>query len=351
MGRVCYSADIARKLGVFELHHKLLVNPVFLMCSERSGSNLIARIFDAHPDFFAPSPAHLFRVFSTLDQNRDLSAEILRMFDRKLGIWMLDNQPQAERAALLAQARTSAEKIATLLNAEGRLRNRPRLFLKENSTHSFLPFIEQVSQNPTYVLMVRDPRDMAVSWVNAPTLRGGVLRSARRWLSDVEGALQADKEGRRIVHLTYESLISQPEDTLRRVCKELDIEFSPVMLEHVSNSEGVTQDAGRTALWQNLSRDIMRDNFNKFQGRLDDNEIAYIEALCGPLMAQFGYAKSRPADAPPFGSEDNLDDLEAVLKTREPWTKPAYQDLPQDERARLEAWSALKQELDDNYGL
>ncbi len=35
----------------------------FLFCSERSGSNLITKIMNAHPDICGPSPTHALRVF------------------------------------------------------------------------------------------------------------------------------------------------------------------------------------------------------------------------------------------------------------------------------------------------
>ena len=332
------------------MRDKPLVEPVFLMCSERSGSNLIARIFGSHPEFFAPSPAHLFRVFSELDPEADLRDALLRMFDAKLGIWKLDDWPRQKQLDLFENCDTTSGMIAALLHAEGALRGRNTLFLKENSSHSFLPFMESVAAGPRYVLMVRDPRDMAASWVEAPTLRGGVVRAARRWLSDVKGALQAENEGRKIVKLTYEALVSQPEKTLRRVCDELGITFSPVMLEHVSNAEGVQQDAGRTALWKNLSRGIMSDNFNKFQGKLSDDDVAFIETLCGPQMMRFGYTSARAPDLPAYGSHDSFEQLEAALAAQEPWEKPAYGNLPADERVRLENWSTLQQELMLRYG-
>ena len=36
----------------------------FLLCSERSGSNLITKLMDAHPEVCGPSPTHLFRTFA-----------------------------------------------------------------------------------------------------------------------------------------------------------------------------------------------------------------------------------------------------------------------------------------------
>ncbi len=331
------------------MHHKHLPDPVFLLCSERSGSNLIARIFGAHPDFFAPSPAHLFRVFSRLDQGAHMGDALLQLFDAKLGVWKLDARPAAERKRLISDCRTTGEMIATLLNAEGDMRGKPRLFLKENSAYGFLDFMEQVSDAPQYVLMVRDPRDMALSWISAATLRGGVVRAARRWLSDVEGALAAQTEKRPIVTLTYEALVSRPEETLCRVCDALSLPFSTDMLEHVRKSDGVAQDAGRTALWKNLTRDIMSDNFNKFKGRLSEDQIAFIEALCGPMMDHFGYERCADAAAP-YGRHDTLKALEAALAAVEPWEKAAYQALSADERSRLEHWSSLRQELNERYG-
>ena len=46
----------------------------FLVSSERSGSNLVTKIMDAHPDICGPSPKHLIRVMG-LDHYRygDLS--------------------------------------------------------------------------------------------------------------------------------------------------------------------------------------------------------------------------------------------------------------------------------------
>lgn len=332
------------------MHHKPLVRPVFLVCSERSGSNLIARIFGSHSEYYAPSPAHLFRIFSTFDDELDIDFDLLRLFRVKLGVWKIDRRSDEELMAVLAKENTIARKVAALLSAEGMLHQKPRLFLKENSAHAFLPMMEAVAEDPGYVHMIRDPRDMAVSWVSAPTLRGGVVRAARRWLSDAQGAMNAEQGGRSIARLTYEALVQAPEETLRRVCDTLDVSFDVSMLAHVGHSDGVAQDASRTALWKNLSRGIMHDNFNKFQGRLDDDEIAYIEALCGPLMSAFGYEKSRAPDAPEFGSHGSFAALETALVAREPWSKPAYQDLPQEERARLEAWSALRDELVAKHG-
>ena len=70
---------------------------VFLLCSERSGSNLITKIFDNHPEFCGPSPSHIIRTFSRNiwrygDINRDdnwhtLCSDIADFLNNQLGKW------------------------------------------------------------------------------------------------------------------------------------------------------------------------------------------------------------------------------------------------------------------------
>ena len=67
-------------------------------------------------------------------------------------------------------------------------------------------------------------------------------------------------------------------------------------------------------------------------------------------MAQFGYETSREGGLPEFGSHGSFDALETDLEAKEPWEKSAYMDLPEEERTRLEHWSAVKKELTDRHG-
>ena len=68
-----------------------------LMCSERSGSNLISRMMGAHPDVCSPAPSHLIRVlaenrtrYGDLDDDRNwdrLLADAVDLLATQLGEW------------------------------------------------------------------------------------------------------------------------------------------------------------------------------------------------------------------------------------------------------------------------
>ena len=322
--------------------------PVILFCSERSGSNMIAKIFDAHPQVCAPGASHLFRIMSECacryaPGSDDLRQAVLALFDAKVSQWAIDAWPSDERAALLTRLSHAGDMVAALYAAEADTIDKPHVMTKENSTFRYLPMIIAQSTRSRILFMVRDPRDMALSWMNGPVMRGGVLRAAERWCQDQMGYLETLAQlgpETPVAFLRYEDILSDPEGQLRRVCTMLDLPFSEEMLRFSERSSSARSDAQRTSMWSNLDKPLMSDNTQKFRRELDDDQIAYIEAVAGPMMTAMGYETARSGQ-PAFGRFDTLEDLRAHLALSEPHDKPAYQELPAEERARFEAWSRL----------
>jgi hypothetical protein len=264
----------------------------------------------------------------------------LDVFSAKVSAWQLDALPREDLVAAV-QGQGFAGAAAALHLLEARQSGADRVFLKENEVYAYLPFVLSVAKNPSVVFMVRDPRDMAVSWMKSAPMRGGVVRAGRQWLKDQTGFMRAAawlRPRHPVAFTTYEGLVSDPETRLRALCDTCKLEFDPAMLAF-HQDHATRTDAARAGAWANLSRPVMADNVQKFRAGLCDDQLAWLEATCGKMMAGFGYAPARPAEAPPFGSFDTLAELEAHLVAREPWEKPGYQTLPLAERQRFENWS------------
>lgn len=326
----------------------LLDQPIVLFCSERSGSNLIAKIFDAHPQICAPGASHLFQVMSEcacryVPGSNELRQAVLRLFDTKISQWAIDDWTEFDRAALLSSSSRAGEMVAALYAAEAKVSGKPHVLTKENSSFRHLPMITAQSDRPRILYMVRDPRDMALSWTTGAAMRGGVLRAAERWCSDQVGYLgmlsQLDAETP-VAFLRYEDVLNAPEVSLRQVCADLDLPYSNRMLRFFEISSSALLDARRSTMWANLERPLLTKNAGKFRRALDDDQIAYIEAVAGELMTTFGYDSAR-SGKPRLGRFNSLTELRVSLAKSEPHDKPAYQALPVDERARFEAWSRL----------
>lgn len=325
-----------------------LDTPIILFCSERAGSNMIAKIMDAHPQVCAPGASHLFAVMSEcacryVPGSDDLRDAVLDLFDFKASQWLIDDWVHEDRVALLSDLACAGEMAAALYAAEARAAGKPHVMTKENSSFRYLPMLMAQSARPRILFMVRDPRDVAVSWMNGPVMRGGVLRATERWCFDQQGYIETVAQlgtETPIGFLRYEDVLTDPEAQLRRVCRDLDMPFSDDMLRFSERSSSARADATRSSMWSNLDKPILSDNAQKFRSELDDDQIAYIEAATAPLMAAFGYATAR-ANRHKFGSFDTFDALRTYLAGTEPHDKPGYLALPVEERTRFEDWSRL----------
>ncbi|MBE0564399.1 MAG: sulfotransferase, partial [Krumholzibacteria bacterium] len=317
----------------------------FLMCSERSGSNLIARMFDAHPDCCGPSPTHLVRVlaenrgrYGDLDDDRawgELCRDAADLLATKVGAWQ--REWSAAQLSAASPRRSLAALVRAVFAAEAKAAGKGHLFIKENHLYRYLPFVLRAFPGLRIVAMVRDPRDMALSWKRSPILRGDVVRAARIWQEDQEQLIRVLgflEPGRDIHLLRYEDLVADPAGALAAACAAVGLPMDPAMLAFHGTASAAAA-AVRTDDWKNLGRPVMAANFGKWRDGLDAAEAAYVERLCGPAMAVFGYACE--TDDPRTTTE-----LEAELLPRERHEKSGWDDVPADEqRLRRERAAVL----------
>lgn len=305
------------------------------MCSERSGSNLITRMMDAHPSVCGPTPSHLVRVvaehvhrYGDLRDDaswRRLLDDAVDLLDTKLGRWA--TSWDADSLADAVCVRDAAVLARCVLENEARAHDASTLFLKENHSYRYLPFLERAFPGARFVAMVRDPRDMALSWKRSPILRGDVVRAAGIWRDDQQGLLRARAwlGDDRMHVLRYEDLVSDAQGEIDRLCAYLDLEPDAAMLTfHDSDANDAA--AARTDDWKNLASPLMTTNFDKWRRGLDADEIAYVDSVCGDLMPTFGYD---PETRDAGGTAELLE----RLAPRERHEKPAYADVPASERA------------------
>lgn len=276
----------------------------FLIASERSGSNLITKMMDAHPDVCGPSPLHILRVlgmeyyrYGDLSK-RDIWKTLLNDLHDLLNSDFAKWSASFERSELnsMAEVGDLPALLRAVFEKEARENGKNTLFIKELWTHRYISFLDWCFPEAKYVYLVRDPRDMALSWRNNPVHPGGVVAGARQWIHDQQNTVinfRALHDAGRAMVVRYEDLVADSEESLRRICDLLGLSFSADMLNFHNNQ--LTQDnADKNPLWKNLSREVMSDNFNKFKKELSADEIAAIEVTCWPLLRYFGYQPVTP---------------------------------------------------------
>lgn len=280
----------------------------FLVCSERSGSNLLTSALNGHSAISAPPPSHLFRLFASNARNygslenddnwRTLLSDVTEAFDAQLGSWNTRPDPGAFVERDLD--RSVIAPVVALYLAEAASDGADMIFVKENHTARFAAILQDQLPGCRFVNMVRDPRDVAASYLATEGIAGGIERAVEVWSADQTDTLSLQQRPgmERALHvLRYEDLLADPPLELTRITRFLGLDYDPAMLEFHRDAR-TRRNAQRIDAWKNLSQPIQRQNAGKYRHSLRPEEIEYIELRCFTLMKAFGYRPDIVTDAP-----------------------------------------------------
>ena len=301
--------------------------PIFLLCSERSGSNLITRMMNAHVEVCGPSPSHIIRMMGwNLARYKDLerddnwsvfihdAVEILKF---QFGFWK--SKWDEDQLSKACQERSFKGLIDAIYGHEASLNGKTRCFIKENQMYSLSSLALSAYPDAKFVYLVRDPRDMGLSWKKTPAMPGGVEKSSEIWFREQRENLRLYNtlyHYNKVIVVTYEDLVSDAQTTLKRICDFTDLDYDDRMTEFYKESL-VSKSSQRINAWQNTSRPVMTKNFGKYKTGLSDLEIRYIEAVCHREMEILGYDLDMGAPSDPSALVKDICDLSDKQAARE----------------------------------
>ena len=280
-----------------------LKQPVFLMCGERSGSNLIRAIMNSHSSFLSPMPLHLIRlIWTQVGKYGDLSKDKnWNMLTRHTSL-ILENQVgtlgdrySEEALRKNVSQRRSFENIFNFIYSDTmQKQGKERLFLKELYVHQFLPLLLAHYPDAKLVYQVRDPRDVVLSMMKLPLL-GGLLSASHILREEQTGFLNAYHAltSERVFVQRYEDLIERPQEVLTSLCAFLEVEFEEQMLDFYKTGDSKAS-AQKSVAWKNLDQPLMTKNKGKYRKSLTPLEIGIIEEYAEQVLDAFEYEKDVP---------------------------------------------------------
>ena len=196
--------------------------------------------------------------------------------------------PDALRAALM---RTSRAKTLTPQECFRELMRTyatrgQGVVIEKTPTHTFhVPYMRALFPDALFVHLVRDPRDVFVSFQKFLDAHGKPRRSVHEfcflWTRTVRAARVSQ-----ISTVLYEDLVQHPLEEINRV-------LAPQGIHVDALAEGGEQAVMRRPdePWHaNVGKAVRTDLVGGYQQTLSGREVAEIEALCGAEMHWFGYA-------------------------------------------------------------
>ncbi|MGW5679891.1 sulfotransferase family protein [Streptomyces sp. NPDC003860] len=268
--------------------------PILIIGTERSGSNLLRLVLDAHSRIAVPHPPHFMRYLSGIPYDGDVDAMVGD------AMWLLRNHihpwPHViDRAAVRETAvRAAAPSLFGVVSAIYDQYRVAEGAARWGCKSTFM--VEHVDEvvaelpNARFLWLVRDPRDVAASAKRAVFGYCHPYRMALRWKAEQELARAAlEQWGPEVVHLVrYEDLVSAPDREIRAICDFIGESVEPAMLaHHLSGNARVT--ASLSASWRTAGDPITTSRIGAHQQGLSERERRQVESVTARAMETLRY--------------------------------------------------------------
>ena len=279
------------------------MNSIYIVSSERSGSNLLRMILGAHSSVFAPSPPHLYKTFSKYlpfygnihesENFEHLVEDVMQIAKIRAG-WEFEFG-KGELMEKVEENRT----LSALIHAAYTLytmENKEDLFVsKENDLFNFVHQIDGSTKDPLFIYLYRDGRDVACSENRYPAKKKHIFLHAEKWRKEQLTSLMAfqDLPEENYVFVSYENLLERPSIHARIICDKAGIEFEEGMLDF-HRSKNAKEESQKLALLSNISKPIMKGNSKKYLNELSRKEVRIFEAKAHDVLKLLGYELEFP---------------------------------------------------------
>lgn len=254
---------------------------IILGGAPRSGTTLLRKLLDRHPQVRAGAETKLF---------------VPAAFNLE---WL--SQAYAIPLAELRRMREEAPSQGAFIDAfAARVRAdaaKPRWAEKTPQNIRSLDWIAPRWPRAAFVHVIRDGRDVVCSmrqhpdwrWVGGAWQKVLVPRSlewyAKRWLADTASGM-AWRDDERYLEVRYEALVADPLATLRALCDAIGMVADAGWLAEVTRRQGA--DGGQDER-PDYEGAVSGASVGRWRDDLSANEREVVERLCGPRLRELGY--------------------------------------------------------------
>lgn len=279
------------------------MDPIFIIGTERSGTNLLRLILNSHSNIAIPHPPHILKNFFKLEPlygNLAEGSNFKRLVNDVVRLVELHSYPwemKIDRDKVCA-----AVKEKNLINIYFSVYEQYRLHTgkkrwgcKSTFMINHVALIRHYYPHARFIYMVRDGRDVAASAKSAIFNHYSVYYIAKLWREEqLTGIYWLNKLPREnILLLKYEELLNNPESTVYNICSFLGEDCEERMFDFF-NTQEAKKSGSLSRAWQNTSSPIMRDNIGKFKTALKTPEITLFEAIAGRELDYLAYKLENP---------------------------------------------------------
>ena len=269
--------------------------PFFIVGSARSGTTWLRMMLNAHPDVAVPPESRfiveLWRGADEIDSD-ELLGRLAR--HKRFQAWELPIEhvrrelpPRPDYGGVMAAAYV----------AFARRRAKTRWGDKTPRYVSHIPFLARLFPDARFVHVVRDGRDVALSYADVSFGPKSVAHAAELWAERVRAGRAAGRSlPGRYLEARYESFVAEPEANARTLCGFVGVGYDPGMLEYTERSKG--EILARAARFNPHVGERPQANLRSWEQSMPASHVEIFEAVAGDLLAELGYPRRYDAPRP-----------------------------------------------------
>lgn len=261
--------------------------PVFIVGSPRSGTTFLRHVLDRHPSL---SVCGETRFFAEVYKRRRLFGDLANPANRRrlveqylstARIRRIGMDLDALKEKLLREATSYRELFTGILEYYAESQGKKRMGEKTPHHAFHAKTLCQWYPGAAIIHLVRDPRDVVASLQRMPWAPDSIVSNASMWLLFDRAARRLQNYAGYLL-VRYETLVTQPEHELARICAHVGEDYAPGMLLATGPASVPRLAAGP----------LTTERLNKWKEQLTAEEVSLVEWIDGRDMQMYGYSRN-----------------------------------------------------------
>jgi len=253
--------------------------PLFLIGAPRSGTTLLTRILNAHPELLLTNETAIFLQLNEMVSKSRIGVKAGILYGKQHHTLWADHLNEQ----VLALVDRYYSKIATI---EGK---KELKYWGEKHPHlnRCLEFIAEHYPNARFIYVVRDPRDSAcsISEMNKTEIQK-TLKNWGKFTQRYEHFL-ATLTPKNVIVVRYEDVVANYEGETERVLDWLGLDMHPNVKKYIRKNKNV--DSHKVEALVRVKHNFAEKSVGRWKKELTEDEKNYASHLLGQYMEKFGY--------------------------------------------------------------
>ena len=271
-----------------------MAHPFFIVGSARSGTTLLRLILNAHPDVAVPPESRFIVELYSNNDEVDVDTFLTALSAHKrFQTWDIPIavvRDEIDRTGMIAYSDAIRATYVAYARANGKTLwgdKTPRYV--EN-----LDLLARLFPEARFVHLIRDGRNVALSYANVPFGPKTVGQAAALWAKRVMAGRDAcDRIGRdRYLEIRYEDLVEDAEGETKDICGFLDLTFDAGMMDYTERARGSV--LPRASMYNPKVTEKPTKNVRSWEDSMPADQVEIFEAVAGDVLSLLGYERRFP---------------------------------------------------------